>query len=71
MTEEAKKRASQCNANYKKRNSVQVELRLYRTAHSDVIARLESIPSKKQYIVELIRKDIAENPTPVISAVKE
>lgn len=67
MTEEAKKREAQRNANYKKKNSVNVELRFYRTAHSDVIARLESLPSKKQYIVELIRKDIAENPAPTVA----
>lgn len=54
-TTEAQKRAS---AEYNKRKTVQVALRLNIETEKDIIDQLNSVPSKMGYIKELIRNDI-------------
>ena len=46
------------NDRWKAENSKNYNIRLYRTTESDVIQRLESLTSKKDYIVQLIREDM-------------
>ena len=55
---EAQKRAS---AEFNKRKTVQVALRLNIETEKDIIDQLNRVPSKMGYIKELIRKDIAYN----------
>lgn len=55
---EAQKRAS---AEFNKRKTVQVALRLNIETEKDIIDQLNQVPSKMGYIKELIRKDIASN----------
>lgn len=53
MVSEAGKRAMRRYA----RKTVQVIIRLRKDADADIIARLNSVPNKTEYIRELIRKD--------------
>lgn len=55
---EAQKKAS---AEFNKRKTVQVALRLNIETEKDIIDQLNKVPSKMGYIKELIRKDIENN----------
>lgn len=54
MVSEAGKRAMRRYA----RKTVQFIVRLRKDADADVIARLESVPNKTEYVRRLVRKDI-------------
>lgn len=45
---------------YDKENTVRVYLKLNKKHDADVIAKLNTVPSKQTYIKDLIRKDIGE-----------
>lgn len=45
---------------YNKENTTRMTFRLNNKTDSDIIEKLESVPSRLGYIKELIRKDIAE-----------
>ena len=55
---DAQKRAS---AEYNKKKTVQIALRLNVETEKDIIDQLNKVPSKMGYIKELIRKDIENN----------
>lgn len=55
---EAQKKAS---AEFNKRKTVQVALRLNIEKEKDIIDKLNSVPSKMGYIKQLIREDIKKN----------
>lgn len=57
--EEQTRKKALSNARYKQKHSVHINIRLYDTTHDDVIRKLKSVPSAKQYIVDLIRQDIS------------
>ena len=57
-TTDAQKRAS---AEFNKRKTVQVALRLNIETEKDIIDQLNKVPSNMGYIKELIRKDIEAN----------
>lgn len=46
---------------YKKQHSKLVALRFFNSKDADIIAKLESVPSKLDYIRQLIREDIARH----------
>lgn len=46
---------------FTKEKTVSVNLRLNKNTDADIIAKLETVPSKMGYIKELIRADIAKN----------
>ena len=46
---------------YDAKTAVYVSLKLNRGTDSDVLRRLEAVPSKQGYIKELIRADIAKD----------
>lgn len=48
-------------AKYNREHAVWVRLKLIDTRDTDIIAKLESQPSKQGYIKALIRKDIKES----------
>lgn len=58
MSTEAQKRTV---AKYNALHTKQYNLRLNIHTDADVIARLESVDSKRGYIIKLIRKDIENN----------
>lgn len=58
MVSESQKKAS---AEFNKRKTVQVALRLNIDTEKDIIEKLNQVPSKMGYIKDLIRKDIEED----------
>lgn len=56
MASEAKIKA---NNKSNKKNTIQVLLRLNKNTDSDIIKKLDDVPSKMGYIKELIRNDIS------------
>ena len=58
MVTEAQKRAK---AKYDRLRTKQYVMRLRIGADADVIKKLDSVPSKTEFIRELIRRDIREN----------
>lgn len=46
---------------YANNNNKKVTIALHTTIDADVMEKLESVPSKRGYILDLIRRDIAEN----------
>ena len=46
---------------FTKEKTVSVNLRLNKNTDADIIAKLETVPSKMGYIKQLIRADIAKN----------
>ena len=46
---------------FKKEKTVSVNLRLNKNTDADIIAKLESVPSKMGYIKALIRADMEKN----------
>lgn len=46
---------------FNKEKTISVHLRLNKNTDADIIAKLESVPSKMGYIKQLIRADIAKN----------
>lgn len=62
-----KERADRLQALYDRQNAYArekyraISLKLERSNHADVITKLETVPNKLDYIVRLIRADIAEN----------
>ena len=58
MVSEAQKRAK---AKYDRLRTKQYVMRLRIGADADVIKKLDSVPSKTEFIRELIRRDIREN----------
>lgn len=46
---------------FTKEKTSSVNLRLNKNTDADIIAKLESVPSKMGYIKQLIRADIAKN----------
>ena len=49
------------NARYKKENYVPLLVRISKIYDKDVLQKLESVENKRQYILNLIRKDIESN----------
>ena len=63
---EAKKRpytaaAAAANAKYKREKMTQLAIRLTNSTDADVIEKINSVPNKRQYIIGLIRADIARD----------
>lgn len=58
--EYAKKTGYAASAKYNKEKGQSVAFRLFHPQDDDVIAQLNSVPSKAGYIKDLIRKDIAK-----------
>lgn len=48
-------------AKFNRESTTSVNLRLNKNTDADIIAKLESVPSKMGYIKQLIRADIAKN----------
>ncbi len=46
---------------FTKEKTVSVNLRLNKNTDADIIAKLESVPSKMGYLKQLIRADLAKN----------
>lgn len=46
---------------FTKEKTVSVNLRLNKNTDADIIAKLETVPSKMGYIKDLIRADMAKN----------
>lgn len=46
---------------FNKEKTISVHLRLNKNTDADIIAKLESVPSKMGYIKQLIRTDITKN----------
>jgi hypothetical protein len=46
---------------FTKEKTVSVNLRLNKNTDADIIAKLETVPSKMGYIKQLIRADMAKN----------
>ena len=44
---------------YQKEKMVQFNLRFGKEHDADILARLDEVPNKRQYIIRLIREDIA------------
>ena len=59
MVSEAQKRAKK---KYDSLRTKQYVMRLRIGADADVIEKLDSVPSKTEYIRELVRRDIKEHP---------
>lgn len=58
LSEGAKKSKNESNYKYKKENCVQFAIRINKKYDQDVLQKLESVDNKRQYILNLIRKDI-------------
>lgn len=58
LSEDAKKKQREYNYKYKKENCVQIAIRFSKLYEQDVLDKLDSVPNKRQYILNLIRKDI-------------
>ena len=56
---------------WRKNNLRQIKFELNVNTDSDVLAYLESKPNKRAYLIELIRKDIANNETDVFLCEEE
>ena len=56
--EYAKRTGYAANAKYNKERGTSVAFRLFSPQDSDILEKLQSVPSKAGYIKELIRKDI-------------
>lgn len=52
------KKNGDANSRYKKKNYVQLLVRISKVYDQDVLQKLESVENKRQYILNLIRKDI-------------
>lgn len=48
------------NARYQKKAYIQYNVRLNKVNESDIIQHLETITNKRQYLIDLIRKDMEE-----------
>lgn len=63
----SKEKANKLQALYDRQNAYAkkkyraISIKLERSNQADVIAKLETVPNKLDYIVRLIRADIAEN----------
>lgn len=58
-TDEERKAAIRKRENeYKKRSMRLVSIRFHKASDADVLARLDSVPNKADYVRTLIRKDI-------------
>ena len=47
------------NYKYKREKMTQLNLRFGNVIDADILERLNSVPNKRQYIIRLIREDIA------------
>lgn len=61
LSEKAKKHKNQYNNQYKKKTYKEYMLRLNKNADVDVIEKIENVENKRNYIIDLIRKDILAN----------
>lgn len=43
---------------YKKKATIQLNIKLFKTTDASIIEHLKTIENKRQYIIELIRKDM-------------
>ena len=60
MTEKKTSEAAQrANYKYKREKMVQFNLRFGKELDADILEKLDSVPNKRQYIIRLIREDIA------------
>lgn len=55
------KKLNEYSSNYKKKNYRIFGLQVNAKTCADVVAKLESVPNKTEYIVSLIRADIERN----------
>lgn len=55
-----KEKQYQAINSWNKKNTIKVSMRFSKEKESDIINRLDSVPSKKTYIVDLIRDDMKE-----------
>ena len=53
-----KEKQAEATSKWKKENMIGVSFRLSKAHESDIIEKLDSVPSKKTYIVNLIRADM-------------
>ena len=51
--------AAKANAKYKREKMTQLAIRFTNSTDADIIEKLNSVPNKRQYIIGLIRDDIA------------
>lgn len=61
MKGDDKMKKKETKSEYYARTTKQYKLQFRKEADSDVIERMESMPSKTDYIRSLIRKDIGKN----------
>ena len=60
-SEKAKQHKNQYNNQYKKETYKEYMLRLNKSTDTDVIEKNENVENKRNYIIDLIRKDIIAN----------
>lgn len=56
-----KEKLAEAQKKWKKENMIGISFRLSKASESDIINRLDSVPSKKSYIVDLIREDMKKD----------
>lgn len=61
LSEKAKQHKNQYNNQYKKKTYKEYMLRLNKNTDADIIEKIENVESKRNYIIDLIRKDILAN----------
>lgn len=61
LSEKAKQHKNQYNNQYKKKTYKEYMLRLNKNTDADIIEKIENVGSKRNYIIDLIRKDILAN----------
>ena len=59
LSEKAKQHKNQYNNQYKKETYKEYTLRLNKNTNADVIEKIENVENKRNYIIDLIRKDIS------------
>ena len=65
LSEKAKQHKNQYNNQYKKETYKEYTLRLNKNTNADVIEKIENVENKRNYIIDLIRKDITQKKTTI------
>lgn len=60
MPYKSKKAQNKATNAYKKKATIQLNIKLFKTSDASIIEHLKTISNKRQYIIELIRKDMEE-----------
>ena len=61
LGEKAKQHKNQNKNQYKNKTYKEYMLRLNKNTDADIIEKIENVESKRNYIIDLIRKDILAN----------